>query len=123
MLCADAHDVLHFFCAFNEDDRVGGLGLDPGDGVAVLFADRLARIQTVTETLLEKGDRHADSGLVARQLHQFSHGPSILPNLSGRTLDPAQRLRNRLCRRCGAVTPPIQKSPIFGVKPPTERFP
>jgi hypothetical protein len=47
---ADPHDLLHFFSALRENDGVGRLVCDPGDGIAVLLAHGLRRHHTISES-------------------------------------------------------------------------
>ena len=62
----DAHDLAHFLGILHPDHRVGRLVGDPGDGVGVLAADRLAGLQPVAEALPQHGDGrcHVGGGLL-----------------------------------------------------------
>ena len=71
---ADADDVGDLGGGVGEGHGVGGLGRDPGGGVAVLVADRLPGLEPVAEALAQDRGDGRDGGGVARQRGGEGHG-------------------------------------------------
>ncbi|MND55179.1 hypothetical protein D3C80_462540 [compost metagenome] len=100
MFGTDPDDQFYVFASLNEDDAIRQLRRQIGGGVGMLFAKRLAGLETIRERLLQNPEDSADTVLVARARLN-------VPNCH---VEFSCMLSRRLVRRQGLVCPAERRS-------------
>ena len=76
---SNAHDFAHLLGGLDPDHGIGRLVWDPGDGVGMLAAERLARLQAIAKALPQDRDGRSASLRPCHHRARLCHRHQLTP--------------------------------------------